>query len=121
MLPPHVHMSLWLISTAGMAPLIVVVAPGSQGEAVTGTQGIGVRMPLAAAVAAATVGLASDEQAPKGGMLATGMKALVFADGTGIMICPVGNAMRLAGATPKVHIMEAPMQTAVAIVARSLW
>ena len=81
MQPPQLHISLQLTSAAGMAPSIVVVAPGIHGDVVTGTQGIGVRTPSAAAVAAATVGFAIDVQAPKGGMLAIGANAEVLADG----------------------------------------
>jgi hypothetical protein len=45
---------------AGMLATSTVGEPGAQGAAVTGTQGIGVKAPKAAAVAAATVGLAID-------------------------------------------------------------
>lgn len=92
--------------------------PGIHGEVVIGTQGIGVSTPNAAAVAAATVGFANEVQAPNGGILATGAKHELFADGTaGVSICPLGITTRLEGAAPKVHIIVAPMQTAVAIAA----
>ena len=45
--------------------------PGAQG-AVTGTQGIGVSVPIAAAVADATVGLAVDMHMPNVGMFVSG-------------------------------------------------
>src|SRR5690349_2886173 len=102
MQPPQLHMSWQLTSTAGMARLIVGGVPGIQGEVAMGTQGIGVSTPRAAAVAAATVGLAIEVQAPNGGTLATGAKAEMLAEGTaGVTIEPVGRTTRLAGATPK--------------------
>jgi hypothetical protein len=58
---------------AGAFRKITVAEPGTQGAGVTGTQGIGVKTPSAAAVAAATVGFASDWHIPKGGMFAIGM------------------------------------------------
>jgi len=83
---------------------------------VIGTQGIGVSTPRAAAVAAATVGLDIEVHAPNGAMLAIGAKHELFAEGTaGVSIWPLGITTRLAGATPKVHISVAPMQTAVAM------
>src|SRR5215472_17502116 len=71
--PPHRHISRHVLSSAGMPPISTVGAPGSQGAGVAGTQGIGVSTPIAAAVAAATVGLAGLMHSPKGGMLASGM------------------------------------------------
>ena len=53
-----------MISTVG--------EPGVQGAGITGIQGIGVITPIAAAVAEATVGFASEEHMPKGGILAMG-------------------------------------------------
>lgn len=50
-----------------------VGAPTTHGAGVLGTQGIGVSTPDAADVAEATVGLASDEQTPKGGMFVIGL------------------------------------------------
>ncbi|GGU51652.1 hypothetical protein GCM10009504_05420 [Pseudomonas laurentiana] len=51
----------------------VLAAPGVQGEAVAGMQGIGVSTPIAAEVAAETVGLAIDRHTPKGAILAMGL------------------------------------------------
>jgi len=47
--------------------------PGTHGAGVLGIQGMGVSTPRAAAVAAATVGFASDVHTPKGMMLTMGM------------------------------------------------
>ena len=48
----------------------IVGEPGTQGVVVAGIQGIGVSTPIAAEVAEATVGLAKEEQRPKGKIFA---------------------------------------------------
>ena len=58
--PPQLHMHLETLSSAGMLAMRTVGAPGTHGADVAGTQGMGVSTPSAAAVAAATVGLAGD-------------------------------------------------------------
>ncbi len=52
--PPHMHMRVEMLSSAGMPPSSTVTAPGTHGAVVTGTQGIGDSTPMAAEVAAAT-------------------------------------------------------------------
>ena len=54
--PPHMHISLELLFSAGRLPSNTVGARGRQGAMVMGIQGIGVRAPSAAAVAAAVSG-----------------------------------------------------------------
>jgi hypothetical protein len=81
MIPPQLHVNLQLLLRAGMPPICTVGDPGAQGEAVAGTQGIGVNTPKAAAVAAATTGLAGLEQTPKGGMFTTGIWSMIVAAG----------------------------------------
>ena len=49
--PPQVHISLHESVRAGFFPTITVGEPGAHGAEVTGTQGIGVKTPCAAAVA----------------------------------------------------------------------
>jgi len=44
----------------GISPSITVGAPGTHGATVAGMHGIGVSTPIAAAVAAATIGFAGD-------------------------------------------------------------
>lgn len=73
MTPPHMHMHLEVMFSAGAPPTITVGAPGTQGATVLGMQGMGVNTPSAAAVAEATVGLANDMHTPNGGMLAMGL------------------------------------------------
>ncbi len=59
MTPPQLHINWLVLVSAGIFPIKTVGEPGTQGAGVTGTQGIGVKTPLAAAVADATVGLAT--------------------------------------------------------------
>jgi len=55
-----VHISWDVLLRAGMLPIKTIGDPGIHGAVVAGTHGMGVSAPMAAAVAAATVGLASD-------------------------------------------------------------
>jgi hypothetical protein len=74
--------------------------------------GIGVSTPKAAAVAAATVGFAGDEHIPKGGIFIIGLLSIIFAAGllpTSSLF--LGSTIKLLGATPKLHIIEAPIVT----------
>jgi len=71
-IPPHAHTSLQSDPRAGMPLMSTVGFPGSQGAGVTGRQGCGVSTPIAAAVAAITMGLAGDEQVPKGSTFTIG-------------------------------------------------
>jgi len=61
---PHIQLQVLLSSNAVNLPIHTSATPGDQGETVAGTQGIGVNTPIAALVAAATVGLDGDEQVP---------------------------------------------------------
>jgi len=108
--PPQEHMHVEVLFKAGMPPIITVAEPGTQG-AVTGMQGIGVSTPRAAAVAAATVGLAMDMHMPNGGMLTMGAQSMMVAAGAPAMVLFVGKTLSVDGAMPKVHIIMAPVVT----------
>ncbi len=71
--PPQLHTRVEVLFSAGALHSNTVGAPTIQGVAVTGMQGMGVNTPRAAAVAAATMGLAGDWHIPNGGMFAIGM------------------------------------------------
>lgn len=60
MTPPQMQFREEVLFSAGALHKMTVGAPGTQGAGVTGTQGIGVNTPMAAAVADATMGFASD-------------------------------------------------------------
>jgi hypothetical protein len=70
--PPKEQMAFEELFKAGMLPIKTVGAPGAQGAAVAGTQGIGVNTPQAAEVAEATVGFAIELHIPKGRMFTNG-------------------------------------------------
>jgi hypothetical protein len=71
--PPQMHVSVETLSRAGALPSSTFGAPGTQGAGVTGMHGMGVSTPIAAEVAAATVGLDGDMHIPKGIMFVIGM------------------------------------------------
>ena len=86
--------------------------PGAQGAGITGTQGMGVSTPMAAAVAEATVGLAREEHMPKGMIFFIGTLSMMVAAGMlEVRTLFSGVTTRLEGAAPKVHWHMAPMQT----------
>ena len=66
MTPAHMHMSVQVLSRVGMFPRSTVGAPGTHGAVVIGIHGMGVRTPIAAAVAEATIGFAGDMHMPNG-------------------------------------------------------
>jgi len=73
MTPPHMHISVEVLSRVGIIASITVGAPGTHGATVMGMHGIGVSTPIAAAVAAATVGFDGEMHMPKGMMFTIGM------------------------------------------------
>jgi hypothetical protein len=109
--PAHIQVHIEELFSAGIPPSMTVAEPGVQGATVTGTHGIGVKTPRAAAVAEATVGLASDMHMPKGGMFVVGMLSMILAAGAPIMVLFVGRTFSALGAAPKVHIIMQPEVT----------
>lgn len=71
--PAQLHMQTDMLSSAGWPAISVWGAPGVQGELVAGMQGCGVSTPNAAAVAAATCGLATLIHIPNGMMFTNGI------------------------------------------------
>ena len=108
--PPQQHWHVEELFNAGRLPIITVGEPGFHGV-VTGMQGIGVRTPRAAAVAAATIGLASDMHTPKGGIFTKGAKSMIVAAGMlAHMTRLVGSTFSVDGAAPNGHIII-PVET----------
>lgn len=70
--PAHAHIQVETLLSAGMLPIITVAEPGTHGAVMTGTQGIGVNTPDAAAVAVMTVGFVGALHMPNGIMLTIG-------------------------------------------------
>lgn len=109
MTPPQTHIALSPITMPGPLPTMTVGQLGIQGEVTTGIQGIGVKTPKAAAVAAAVVGFAREEHIPNGIIFITGAKSIMPA--TGILQAStlfVGKTTSDEGATPKEHMHIAP-------------
>ena len=114
--PAHVHMHVDVLLSAGILAINTVGEPGAHGAGTTGTHGMGVRTPIAALVAAATVGLAMDIHMPKGGMFTIGLLSMILAaGGPPAMVLLTGSTIKELGATPKLHIIIAPLTTNCAI------
>jgi|ERR1017187_789828 hypothetical protein len=103
-------MQVDVLLSAGIPPIMTVAEPGVHG-AVTGTQGMGVSTPKAAAVAEATAGLAMDMHMPNVGMFVIGMESAMLAAGVVALVLLIGSTARAEGATPKEHIIMAPAVT----------
>src|SRR5437868_3727793 len=112
--PPQAHVQMEVLLRAGIPPISTVGEPGVQG-AVTGMQGMGVNTPSAAAVAAATVGLAIDMHIPKGGMLTMGAQSMIVAAGAPAIVRLTGSTFKVEGAMPNGHIIMAPVVTSCGI------
>jgi hypothetical protein len=114
--PAHMHMSVEVLSSVGMLPSRTVGAPGTQGATVAGIHGMGVSTPIAAAVAAATIGFAGDMHMANGMMLTMGMWSMMLASGTwSVRTRLMGRTTSELGAMPIVHIIIAPIQTCIGI------
>jgi hypothetical protein len=109
--PAQVHMHLLVLLRAGMPRNKVVGDPGAHGAGMTGMQGMGVSTPNAAAVAAATVGLAIDWHIPNGMMLTIGTLSMIFAAGLTSAVTRGSTTINVEGAMPKLHCNIAPMLT----------
>jgi len=73
-----------------------------------GMQGIGVRVPIAAAVADATVGFDNERHIPKGGTFIIGFESLILAIGLSDRnTLFAGNTIREEDALPKGHLRVA--------------
>jgi hypothetical protein len=94
-----------------MFAIRTVGEPGIHGAVVTGIQGIGVSTPIAAAVAAATVGFEGDWHMPKGIIFTKGLLSMILAIGMAVLTLFRGSTMKDPGANPKLHLSIAPPHT----------
>jgi hypothetical protein len=108
--PPYAHMQVLLAVRAGW-PAIKVVETGIHGVS-TGTQGIGVRTPSAAAVADATSGFESVEHMPNVAILTISEQSMVAAGRFSIITIASGNTLSGAGTIPNEHCVTAPATAA---------
>lgn len=106
--PPQLHIHLQLSNNTGKLE-IFTCPPGAHGAAITGIQGMGVSTPIAADVAEATVGLASDWHMPKGAILTIGLLSMILPIAMFINLGRVGSIIdKVDGANPNVHCKSAP-------------
>jgi hypothetical protein len=94
-----------------MLVIRTVGAPGTHGAGSTGTHGIGVNTPSAAAVAAATVGLEGVVHIPNGGTFNIGVWSMMTPATMLLVNTGRGVALNTDGAMPKLHVIDAPVQT----------
>jgi hypothetical protein len=117
--PPHEQLHIAVLGRAGKPLILVLNAPGAQGPTGTGTQGIGVNTPSAAAVADATAGFSREVHIPKGGIFTSGAKSMMVAAGKPPTVTggPFGTTINELGVNPKgTHWSEAPIQVSGGIV-----
>jgi hypothetical protein len=95
-----------------MFAIRTVGEPGIHGAVVTGMQGIGVSTPIAAAVAAATVGFEGEVHMAKGMMFMNGLLSMILAIGMAVLTLLIGRTFKEPGANPKLHFNIAPPHTA---------
>lgn len=113
--PPYTHISVESEVNAGFPPIRTVGLPGAQGAIVAGIQGMGVRTPMAAAVAAATIGFAILLHMPNGMILTSGTLSIMDASAVLLITLAAGSTFIGVGAAPKEHINIAPPHTHIPI------
>ena len=107
MVPAHMHWQVLSEVRAGTPPTATVADPGAHGPAMTGRHGWGVSTPSAAAVAAATWGLAGEVHMPKVGMFVIGIMSWIVATGW------FEDWTRPAGRTARVPVPGRPIGQAI--------
>src|SRR5690242_11257087 len=110
--PAHMQFRIDVLLSAGKFLSRTVGEPGTHGAGVAGMQGCGVSTPRAAAVAAATWGLAGLMHMPKGMMFFIEMWSMMFAAGWKLVFTIFsGVTTKTLGVMPIVHPSNAPLQT----------
>lgn len=109
--PPYAHCSVAPCTSAGAPPISVLGALGVHGATGTGTHGMGVNVPSAAAVAAATCGFASDWHMPNGMMFTIGAISVMFATGRPSTVALGRTTIIVDGIIPNVQVSVAPATT----------
>ena len=112
MVPAQVQKALLSDMRIGIFASRTLGLVGVHGAGTTGTQGMGVNTPNAAAVALATAGLAIDWHIPNGRILTKGLLSIIFAPGVPSSTRFTGNTFSVEGATPNEHCSSAPAHTA---------
>lgn len=100
--PPQLHIHLLVLLSAGLFPTRTIGDPGAHGAAHAGTQGAGVGVPIAAAVAAITAGFAGQLHIPN--VIGSFGISIIVASGIvppSAVVCDV--TVSGDGAAPNVH------------------
>lgn len=112
MLPVQVQLHFESEVSALSSLIVTTGEPGDQGAGMTGTHGIGVSTPCAAAVAEATCGFACVLHIPKGAMFVMGTLSMTVAVGCSSALDPLaGRTVSVEGALPWLHLSFAPFAT----------
>ena len=115
-MPAQMQLQLQVLLSDGILAISTSLVPGVQGAGVTGMQGIGVKTPSAAAVAAITAGLEGELHIPNGRIFNNGMWSMMVAAGMLLVKTRlVGNTTSELGAAPKEQASKAPMHTCCGI------
>jgi hypothetical protein len=114
--PAHKQLQVQALSSAGRPPIVTAGDPGTQGEAVAGMQGCGVKTPKAADVAAMTCGLLGLLHRPNGLIFTKGAKSMIVAAPALVPLAGLaGGAAKIDGAAPKLQVRMAPSTTRTAM------
>src|SRR4051794_29055775 len=107
MTPPKMHWLVHIPLAAGVPPTWTSATGGFHGVG-CGVQGCGVSTPMAADVALATAGLASDVHIPNGGTLVMPTESVMVASGLpSTRTCLAGSTFKVAGAKPNEQVIIA--------------
>lgn len=104
--PPQMHVFFAEFTSMGLPKIFTIGLTGVHGDGTTGTQGIGVKTPLFAMVAANTTGFLIFLHIPKGKMLKHGIKSMTDDDGKKQIVTGEGRGIRGEGAAPKEHLQS---------------
>jgi hypothetical protein len=108
--PAHKQLQVQALSSAGRPPIVTAGDPGTQGEAVAGMQGFGVKGGVL------TAGFARLLHRPNGLMFAKGAKSMIVA--APALLPPAGlagDAANAEGVEPKLQVRTAPSTTRTAM------
>ncbi len=115
--PPHIHIHLSPIFKAGKFPHKTFGDEGIHGLTVIGIQGIGVKTPKAAVVAAKTVGFARLVHIAKGEILIIGANPIIFPIGRfDAKTLSIGKNLTGIGDIPKEHTHIPPVTHFIGIL-----
>jgi hypothetical protein len=111
-MPPQAQRHLLSTVARGISSAVSKIDGGAHGAGMSGTQGIGVRTPKAAAVAVMTSGLAGLLHMPNGGIFMIGtIWTIVAAANASLTTGAAGNssAMNTLGVNPKLQVSAQPV------------